>query len=81
MFKKSYVVSEVTLGQLLKGKLENAGLQYFNATHFVALDGHGYLRSVSKVVFIYGILVLSEDRIFFLVLSKNNFGIHYVFHG
>lgn len=44
------VVSEVTLGQFLKGKLEKADLQYFNATHFVVLGSHGVLKSVSKVV-------------------------------
>lgn len=38
------------------------------------------LRSASKLVFISRILVLSEDRNFSLVMSKNNFGICYVFH-
>lgn len=51
MLQKLCVVSELTLEQLLKVKLENADLQYFNAAHFVALNGHGDLRSVSKVVF------------------------------
>lgn len=51
MLKKICVVSEATPVQLLKGKLENADLQYFNGTHFVALDGYGDLRSVSKVGF------------------------------
>jgi len=51
VLKKLCVVSEVTLEQLLKGKLEKADLQYFNATHFVAVDGHGDLSSVSEVGF------------------------------
>lgn len=45
--------------------------------HWMAM---GDLRSASKVVFISWMLVLSEDRNLSLVMSKNNFGIHYVFH-
>lgn len=40
----------------------------------------GDLRFASIVVFISQILVLSEDMNLSLVMSKNNFGICYVFH-
>lgn len=40
MLKKLCVLSEVIKWHLLKGKLKNADLQCFNATQFIALDGH-----------------------------------------
>lgn len=41
MLKKLCVLSGVIQWHLLKGELENADLQCFNATQFIALDGHG----------------------------------------